>query len=114
MRNSGPYPLELNHSGDPARHAAHPNARNLDSAAMDRGRHFDHTRGLLDVEDCVDARGEIALPPGTTLVSLIERNVAGVGDTVATEFPGFRPFRGFRRGDHLGTTRRSDAQRLLQ
>ncbi|HPX37784.1 MAG TPA: fatty acyl-AMP ligase [Mycobacterium sp.] len=56
---------------------------------MDRGQHFVAPAGLLDIEDCVDARGEIALPPGTTLVSLIERNVAGVGDTVAYRFLDF-------------------------
>ncbi len=58
---------------------------------MDRG---DRQRsrapdGLLDIDDCLDARGEIALPPGTTLVSLIERNVANVGDSVAYRFLDF-------------------------
>lgn len=58
---------------------------------MERGpRHvFEAPEGLLDINDCVDARGEIALPPGTTLVSLIERNVANVGDTVAYRFLDF-------------------------
>ncbi len=45
--------------------------------------------GLLDISDCIDADGEIALPPGTTLVSLIERNVANVGDTPAYRFLDF-------------------------
>lgn len=45
--------------------------------------------GLLDIEDCIDARGEIVLPPGTTLVSLIERNVVHVGDSVAYRFLDF-------------------------
>ena len=56
---------------------------------MERGQHFDAPAGLLNIEDCVDARGEIALPPGTTLVSLIDRNVANVGDTVAYRFLDF-------------------------
>lgn len=45
--------------------------------------------GLLDIGDCVDERGEIALPAGTTLVSLIDRNVANIGDTVAYRFLDF-------------------------
>lgn len=45
--------------------------------------------GLFNIDDCVDARGEIALPPGLTLVSLIERNVANVGDTVAYRYLDF-------------------------
>ncbi len=53
------------------------------------GQQFDAPEGLLNIEDCVDERGEIALPPGTTLVSLIERNVANVGDTVAYRFLDF-------------------------
>ncbi len=42
--------------------------------------------GLLQIEDCLDARGDIVLPPGVTLISLIERNVAAVGDTVAYRY----------------------------
>ena len=45
--------------------------------------------GLLNIDDCVDSRGEIDLPPGTTLVSLIERNVTNVGDTVAYRYLDF-------------------------
>lgn len=58
---------------------------------MQRGpeQQFHPPDGLLDIDDCVDARGEIDLPPGTTLVSLIERNVANVGDTVAYRFLDF-------------------------
>jgi fatty-acyl-CoA synthase len=52
-------------------------------------QHFDAPAGLLDIADCVDADGEIDLPPGTTLVSLIDRNVAHVGDTVAYRFLDF-------------------------
>jgi fatty-acyl-CoA synthase len=43
-------------------------------------------KGLLLIEDCLDADGGIALPPGTTLISLIERNVANVGDAVAYRY----------------------------
>jgi fatty-acyl-CoA synthase len=43
-------------------------------------------KGLLLIEDCLDADGRVALPPGTTLISLIERNVANVGDAVAYRF----------------------------
>ncbi len=42
--------------------------------------------GLLQIEDCLDAEGGIALPPGTTLISLIERNIANVGDSVAYRY----------------------------
>src|SRR6516225_3245977 len=42
--------------------------------------------GLLLIEDCLDADGGVALPPGTTLISLIERNVANVGDAVAYRY----------------------------
>jgi fatty-acyl-CoA synthase len=50
---------------------------------------FDAPPGLLTIEDCVDAQGHIAMPPGTTLISLLERNVASVGDTVAYRFLDF-------------------------
>ncbi|OBA60464.1 fatty-acid--CoA ligase [Mycobacterium sp. 1100029.7] len=43
-------------------------------------------KGLLRIEDCLDAQGNIALPPGTTLISLIARNVANVGDSVAYRY----------------------------
>lgn len=58
---------------------------------MERGprQAFEAPKGLLNIDDCVDSRGEIALPPGTTLVSLIDRNVANVGDTVAYRFLDF-------------------------
>lgn len=42
--------------------------------------------GLLQIEDCLDADGNIALPPDTTLISLIDRNITYVGDTVAYRF----------------------------
>lgn len=58
---------------------------------MERGplQSFHAPEGLLDIEDCVDSSGEIVLPPGTTLVSLIDRNVSNVGDTVAYRFLDF-------------------------
>jgi fatty-acyl-CoA synthase len=43
-------------------------------------------KGLLLIEDCLDAEGGVRLPPGTTLISLIERNIANVGDAVAYRF----------------------------
>ncbi|MBO0677903.1 AMP-binding protein [Mycolicibacterium sp. S2-37] len=42
--------------------------------------------GLLRIEDCLDADGGIALPPGVTLISLIDRNIAHVGDRVAYRY----------------------------
>ena len=45
--------------------------------------------GLLKIEDCLDADGGIVLPPGTTLISLIERNTANVGDTIAYRYLDF-------------------------
>ena len=49
----------------------------------------DADQGLLQIEDCLDAEGEIALPPGVTLPSLIERNIANVGDEVAYRYLDF-------------------------
>jgi fatty-acyl-CoA synthase len=43
-------------------------------------------KGLLRIEDCLDADGNVSLPPGTTLISLIERNVANVGGSVAYRY----------------------------
>jgi fatty-acyl-CoA synthase len=42
--------------------------------------------GLLQIEDCLDADGGVVLPPGTTLISLIDRNIANVGDAVAYRY----------------------------
>ncbi len=58
------------------------------TARMDRGprQNTAGVPGLLQIEDCLDATGEVALPPGTTLISLIERNVANVGDAVAFRY----------------------------
>jgi len=45
--------------------------------------------GLLQIEDCLDADGGVVLPPGVTLISLIERNIANVGDSVAYRYLDF-------------------------
>ncbi|WP_255772322.1 fatty acyl-AMP ligase [Mycobacteroides abscessus] len=45
--------------------------------------------GLLDIEDCLNADGNIELPPGTTLISLVERNIRNVGDMVAYRYLDF-------------------------
>lgn len=42
--------------------------------------------GLLRIEDCLDGDGGIALPPGVNLISLIDRNIANVGDAVAYRY----------------------------
>ena len=58
-------------------------------------------KGLLLIEDCLDAEGGVILPPGTTLISLIERNIANVGDAVA-----------YRYLDYSGSGARSDGQAI--
>src|SRR5215208_18046 len=45
--------------------------------------------GLLQIEDCLDADGGVVLPPGVTLISLIDRNIANVGDSVAYRYLDF-------------------------
>jgi fatty-acyl-CoA synthase len=42
--------------------------------------------GLLRIEDCLDAAGGILVPPGVTLISLIDRNIANVGDAPAYRY----------------------------
>ena len=42
--------------------------------------------GLLQIEDCLDAQGEVVLPPSATLISLIDRNIANVGDATAYRY----------------------------
>lgn len=42
--------------------------------------------GLIQIEECLDDDGNIRLPPGTTLIALIDRNIANVGDTVAYRY----------------------------
>lgn len=58
-------------------------------------------KGLLLIEDCLDAEGGVILPPGTTLISLIERNIANVGDAVA-----------YRYLDYSGSGAHSDGQAI--
>ncbi|MGV0812889.1 fatty acyl-AMP ligase [Mycolicibacterium boenickei] len=55
---------------------------------MDTGSQiqYEAPAGLLRIEDCLDAAGGIVLPPGTTLISLIDRNIAHVGDLVAYRY----------------------------
>ena len=43
-------------------------------------------KGLLLIEDCVNAAGAVELPSGTTLISLIERNIANVGGATAYRY----------------------------
>lgn len=43
-------------------------------------------KGLIQIEECLDADGGIVLPPGDTLISLIDRNIANVGDAVAFRY----------------------------
>lgn len=43
-------------------------------------------KGLVQIEECLDADGGIVLPPGDTLISLIDRNIANVGDAVAFRY----------------------------
>ena len=49
--------------------------------------------GLLQIEECLDAQGGVALPPDVTLISLIDRNIANAGDATA-----------YRYLDHTGAT----------
>ena len=45
--------------------------------------------GLLQIEDCLEENGGIVLPPGVTLISLIDRNIANVPDAVAYRYLDF-------------------------
>ncbi|ORW23836.1 fatty-acid--CoA ligase [Mycolicibacter nonchromogenicus] len=45
--------------------------------------------GLVQIEECLDSDGGIVLPPGDTLISLIDRNIAHVGDAVAFRYLDF-------------------------
>src|SRR3984957_20473666 len=64
------------------------NARHPRMVVMDYGSRLDSVapKGLLLIEDCLDAAGHVALPAGTTLISLIERNVTNVGDATAYRY----------------------------
>jgi fatty-acyl-CoA synthase len=54
--------------------------------ASDSRQDFVAPTGLLRIEDCLDAHGGVAMPPGVTLSSLIDRNIAFVGDSVAYRY----------------------------
>jgi fatty-acyl-CoA synthase len=41
---------------------------------------------VLQIEECLDGGGGIALPPGVTLISLVDRNIANFGDSVAYRY----------------------------
>lgn len=47
---------------------------------------YEAPAGLLRIEDCLDENGGIVLPAGTTLISLIDRNIAHVPDLVAYRY----------------------------
>jgi fatty-acyl-CoA synthase len=55
---------------------------------MDRGSQRESVipGGLLRIEDCLDSEGGVALPAGVTLPSLVDRNIAHVGDSVAYRY----------------------------
>jgi hypothetical protein len=42
--------------------------------------------GLLQIEDCPDAEVGVTLPRGVMLISLIDRNIANVGDATAYRY----------------------------
>ncbi|MBN9634612.1 MAG: hypothetical protein J0H22_05170 [Actinobacteria bacterium] len=44
------------------------------------------SNGLIQIEECFDESGRVTLPPGATLISLIDRNIAHVPDTVAYRY----------------------------
>jgi fatty-acyl-CoA synthase len=51
--------------------------------------------GLVQIEECLDADGGIILPSDATLISLIDRNIANVGDAVAFRYLDYAgPFEG--------------------
>ncbi|MEW5809980.1 MAG: fatty acyl-AMP ligase [Actinomycetota bacterium] len=53
------------------------------------GRSVPIESGLLQIEDCLAADGSIDLPDDITFISLIERNIAHVGDEVAYRYLDF-------------------------
>ena len=74
--------------------------------------------GLLRIEECLDADGGIILPPGVNLLSLIDRNIANVGDSIAYRY---LDYAGSADGhsveltwDQLGHRMRAIAARLQQ
>ncbi|MDR3659579.1 MAG: fatty acyl-AMP ligase [Mycobacterium sp.] len=44
------------------------------------------SNGLIQIEECLDESGRVTLPPGTTLIALIDRNITNVPDTVAYRY----------------------------
>lgn len=50
------------------------------------GRSVPIESGLLQIEDCLAADGSIDLPDGITFISLIDRNIAHVGEEVAYRY----------------------------
>ena len=44
------------------------------------------SNGLIQIEECFDESGRVTLPPGATLISLIDRNIAHVPDAVAYRY----------------------------
>ena len=70
---------------------------------MDTGsrQNLEPPKGLLKIEDCLDADGGVLMPPGVTLISLIERNIANVGEAVA-----------YRYLDYSGSGAHSDGQAI--
>ncbi|WP_125079149.1 fatty acyl-AMP ligase [Mycobacterium sp. P7213] len=53
---------------------------------MTRSQRSTAPKGLVQIEECLDSDGGIVLPPGDTLISLIDRNIANVGDAVAFRY----------------------------
>jgi fatty-acyl-CoA synthase len=52
------------------------------------GQHVSSS-GLLKIEECLDASGGVVLPPGVTLISLIDRDIASVPHSVAYRYLDF-------------------------
>ncbi|MGB3351467.1 MAG: fatty acyl-AMP ligase [Mycobacterium sp.] len=72
--------------------------------------------GLLQIDDCLDADGGIVLPPGVNLVSLIDRNIANVGESIAYRYLDFTGPEGGRAlemtWNELGVRMRAIAARI--
>jgi fatty-acyl-CoA synthase len=54
------------------------------------GQPISNRQGLLQIEDCLDPDGAVVLPPGVNLISLIDRNIGSVGDSVAYRYLDYR------------------------
>jgi fatty-acyl-CoA synthase len=74
--------------------------------------------GLLRIEECLDADGDIVLPPGVNLLSLIDRNIANVGDSIAYRYLDYTGSADVRSVEltwsRLGSRLRAIAARLQQ